>query len=97
MRVRVRGTSMAPALPDGSFVLVDPRAYRSRPPEPGDVVLARHPYVRDLCLVKRVAEVARQGRVALVGDCAEASTDSRDFGAVGLDHVLGRVVLRLSP
>jgi nickel-type superoxide dismutase maturation protease len=94
-RVRVRGTSMEPALPDGSLVLVDPAAYRSRPPAAGDVVLARHPFVRDLRLIKRVAET-RDGRVTLVGDRVDASTDSRDFGALRLDHVMGRVVLRLS-
>jgi nickel-type superoxide dismutase maturation protease len=95
-RIRVRGTSMEPGLPDGSFVLVDPRAYRSRAPRAGEIVLARHPYVRDLRLVKRVATEPRQGRVALVGDRPEASHDSRDFGAVALGDVLGRVVLKLS-
>lgn len=94
-RVRVRGTSMEPGLPDGSLVLVDPGAYRRREPAAGDVVLARHPFVRDLHLIKRVAE-ARDGRVTLVGDRADASTDSRDFGALRLDHVMGRVVLRLT-
>jgi nickel-type superoxide dismutase maturation protease len=95
-RLRVRGPSMEPALPDGSFVLVDPRAYRARAPRAGEVVVARHPYVRDLRLVKRVAQEPCEGRVALVGDRAEQSTDSRDFGAVGLGDVLGRVVLKLS-
>src|SRR5215510_241710 len=95
-RFRVRGTSMEPALPDGSLVLVDPRAYRSRAPQAGEVVLARHPYVRELRLVKRVAAAPCQGRVALVGDQAEHSTDSRDFGAVALGDLMGRVVLKLS-
>ena len=95
-RVRVRGQSMEPGLPDGSFVLVDPRAYRSRAPRAGEVVLARHPYVRDLSLVKRVAAAPLEGRVALAGDSLERSTDSRDFGAVALGDVMGRVVLKLS-
>jgi nickel-type superoxide dismutase maturation protease len=95
-RYRVRGKSMEPALVDGSFVLVDPQAYRTRAPQAGDVVLARHPYVRDLCLVKRVAAAPREGRVALTGDRLDASTDSRDFGAVALGDVMGRVVLKLS-
>ena len=95
-RVRVRGTSMEPALPDGSLVLVDPGAYRTRAPRAGDVVLARHPYVRDLRLVKRVVSEPKENRVALVGDRAEASHDSRDFGSVPLGDVMGQVVLKLS-
>jgi nickel-type superoxide dismutase maturation protease len=95
-RLRVRGTSMEPALGDGSFVLVDPRAYRTRAPRAGEVVVARHPYVRDFCLVKRVAADVREDRVALRGDRADQSTDSRDFGTVALGDVMGRVVLKLS-
>jgi len=95
-RYRVRGTSMEPVLPDGSFVLVDPRAYRARAPRAGEVVLARHPFVRDLRLVKRVANEPNQGHVTLVGDRADSSTDSRDFGAVALGDVMGRVVLKLT-
>ena len=95
-RFRVRGTSMEPWLSDGSFVLVDPRAYRRRAPRAGDVVLARHPYERDLRLVKRVASEPKDERVALVGDRAEASHDSRDFGTVPLADVMGQVVLKLS-
>ena len=95
-RYRVRGSSMEPGLQDGSFVLVDPEAYRTRAPRAGEVVLARHPFVSGLCLVKRVATEPEAGRVALVGDRADESTDSRDFGAVRLGEVVGKVVLKLS-
>ena len=87
---------MWPALPDGAFVLVDPRAYAVRAPRPGEVVLARHPFRADVRLVKRVAAATPDGRVALAGDDGEASTDSRDFGTVALSQVMGRVVLRLT-
>ena len=95
-RYRVRGSSMEPGFHDGSFVLVDPGAFRTRAPRAGEVVLARHPFVSGLCLVKRVATEPEQGRVALVGDRPEESTDSRDFGAVKLADVVGKVVLKLS-
>ena len=95
VRYRVRGTSMEPALSDGSFVLVDPRAFARRAPEPGEVVVARHPFRTDVRLIKRVRERPSEGRVALAGDRADVSTDSRDFGAVPVADVVGRVVLRL--
>jgi nickel-type superoxide dismutase maturation protease len=95
IRYRVRGASMEPALADGGFVLVNPRAYRGRAPRRGDIVLARHPFRTDVRLFKRVQDLPREGRIALAGDRADASTDSRDFGTVALVDVMGRVVLRL--
>ena len=87
---------MEPSLMAGGFVLVNPRAYARRRPRRGDVVLARHPFRTDVRLIKRVADFSREGRVALTGDRAEASTDSRDFGSVAVSDLMGRVVLRLS-
>jgi len=87
---------MQPSLPDGALVLVDRRAYATRAPRLGEIVLARHPYRTDMRMVKRVAREPQGGRVALMGDDLEASTDSRDFGAVALGQILGRVVLRLT-
>lgn len=95
VRYRVRGASMEPGLSDGSFVLVDPRAFAREAPAPGDVVVARHPFRTDVRLIKRVRERPSEGRVALAGDRADGSTDSRDFGAVPVADLLGRVVLIL--
>jgi len=94
-RFRVAGDSMSPALAPGDQILVDLAAYRRRGPRPGEVVLARHPYRRDARLVKRVARVAADGRCELAGDNPDASTDSRGFGSVPAELLLGRVVLRL--
>jgi len=94
VRYRVRGTSMEPALRDGGFVLVDPRAFARRAPSPGDIVLSKHPFRTDVRLFKRVRERSSEGRIALAGDRKDASTDSRDFGTVSVTDLLGRVVLR---
>ncbi len=94
-RFRVAGASMAPTLVAGDHVLVDLGAYRRTRPQPGDIVLARHPYRTDVRLVKRVAAVVADGHCALAGDNPEESADSRCFGAVPAALVLGRVVGRL--
>lgn len=60
----------------------------------GDIVLARHPYQRDLHLLKRVKCVDAEGRLELVGDNPSESTDSRSFGSVSIDSVLGLVTSR---
>ena len=93
MRFRVSGSSMTPLLEDGDVVLVDTEAFASKAPAEGDVVLVRHPYRRDVALVKRVASVEDDGRLFLAGDCPAESTDSRSFGTVRADLVVGAVVL----
>jgi nickel-type superoxide dismutase maturation protease len=94
-RYRIDGGSMRPTLGPGDHVLVDPSAYRRRPPRVGEIVLARHPYRRDVELVKRVETTLPDGNLALTGDNPDESTDSRSLGAVPPGLVRGRVVLRL--
>jgi nickel-type superoxide dismutase maturation protease len=87
---------MAPLLKPGDEILIDPRAYRRTPPCPGDIVVARHPYRTDLRLVKRVTEVLDDGHCLLTGDNASESTDSRIYGALPPERILGRVTSRLA-
>jgi len=93
-RVAVTGRSMAPAYLPGDWLVVDRWAYRRRPPRPGEVVVARDPRDSSKLLLKRVAAVEADGRVWVEGDNAAASTDSRAFGAVGREALVGRVVRR---
>jgi nickel-type superoxide dismutase maturation protease len=90
-RFRVTGHSMAPLLKPGDEVLVDPHAYRREPPQPGEIVLAQHPYQTDLRLIKRVSAVLEEDRYELKGDNPSESTDSRAFGGIARRQILGRV------
>lgn len=94
-RFRITGYSMVPALNPFDEVLVDGRAYRRARPRPGDIVVTRHPYRRDVLLVKRVAAVLDDGRCLLTGDNPDESTDSRSFGLIPAERILGRVTSRL--
>jgi len=91
---------MEPTLRDGQTVLVDPRAYTRSPPRAGEVVLAMHPIRPSLRILKRVrtAELGRVGdvRLDLRGDSPQSSCDSRTFGRVALNQIVGRVVAILS-
>ena len=84
---------MYPLLRDGDEIDVDLDAYRGGAPRPGDVVLARHPLKRGVEMVKRVLRVEEDGRVFLVGEDPLESRDSRGFGAVRPELILGRVEL----
>ena len=92
-RHRVVGASMVPELHDGEEVLVDRRAYRRCAVTVGDVVLVTHPTQGATRIIKRVSGVSSEG-VMILGDNQEESTDSRHFGPVSEERVLGQVVAR---
>ena len=92
---RIRGGSMRPTLEHGDRVLIDPDAYRDKPPSVGELVLARHPYRRDVEMVKRVGDLEEGDRLVLQGDNPKESTDSRVFGPLPRRLLRGRVVLRI--
>lgn len=81
---RVVGESMYPTLQEGELVI----ALQRRQLAPDDIVIFRH---KGLEKIKRVREVDA-ARVYVVGDNPRYSTDSRHYGMVPLDDVLGKVV-----
>ncbi|MDQ3538867.1 MAG: S26 family signal peptidase, partial [Actinomycetota bacterium] len=99
-RVAVKGVSMAPTLLPGDRLLVRPVRRLRR----GELVVVRDPAEPDRWVVKRVAalpgeRVLVDGRwlsaggagLVVLGDNAAQSTDSRQYGAVPLRGVHGRV------
>jgi nickel-type superoxide dismutase maturation protease len=87
--VRIAGPSMQPALNSGDWWLVR-TVGRIRP---GDVLLFRHPARPDLLVVKRAVREDPAGWW-VEGDNAACSDDSRGFGAVPRDRVIGCLLLR---
>ncbi|QQE66420.1 S26 family signal peptidase [Leptolyngbya sp. BL0902] len=92
-RFRITGDSMQPLLRPGEEVLIDPRAYRHHPPQLGDLVVAEHPQQPGFRLIKWVVAVEPQG-CFLQGINLAASTDSRSFGWVPPEGILGQVICR---
>ena len=99
--------SMRPTLEPGDWLLVDPttRAW----PRRGTIVVVREPASETL-VIKRVA--GRPGDTIrtpdgphylgpteawLLGDARSDSVDSRSYGPVGLDRLIGRAWLRYGP
>jgi hypothetical protein len=60
-------------------------------PQPGDVVLAAHPFHKDVRMIKRVDHITLDGRVFVVGDNPGESTDSRSWGALRPSQIIGKV------
>lgn len=88
---------MAPTLRAGDVVLLDPRAYRSTPPADLDVVVLEHPQREGLRIVKRVQFIDEAGAAYVTSDNADESDahDSRSFGPVPPEHILGRVTAKV--
>jgi signal peptidase I len=95
---------MLPTLRSGDRLRVDPGAYRTRLPRPGELVVVVDPEEADRWLVKRVAAVRTEAgspsgttRIAVASDAEGPTRDSRVFGAIDLADVVGRVYARYAP
>jgi signal peptidase I len=77
---------MVPTLKPADSVL----AIRFLHGRPGDIVIAKH---KSLLIIKRVASV-KNGRYFLLGDNPRQSLDSRHFGAIPKEDIVGLVFSR---
>lgn len=93
-RFQVSGNSMLPTLRPGEDVLVTP-VRRVTHLSPGDIIVCRHPLKPSMRIVKRVTEVFYDGSCYVLSDNASEGSDSRSFGVVGRELILGQVTSRL--
>ncbi|MDR2842048.1 MAG: signal peptidase I [Spirochaetaceae bacterium] len=99
--VIVSGESMQPAIKDGKVLVVNRLSYGFKPfahyivrwasPKEGDVVVFVTPF-GDVA-VKRCSNVATQeGYFSALGDNGSESFDSRFYGQVPVDSIIGKAV-----
>jgi len=86
MRFKVEERSMEPTLYPGDTILA--RKYFNL--RKGDVVIFKHPE-KEIKLVKRVAKI-ENGRYLVEGDNKEMSSDSRKFGMIERESIIGKVM-----
>ncbi|MDR2659491.1 MAG: signal peptidase I [Spirochaetaceae bacterium] len=97
-----QGESMEPAIRNGSVLIINRLAYGFRQPmhnnyllrwalpDEGNVVIFYTP-AGDLA-VKRCVKVLNDGRFIALGDNIGGSYDSRSYGPVPLDNIVGKVI-----
>ncbi len=85
---------MAPSLSPGERVFVFKAAYWLSKPRPGDLVVVRDPRQPDRLLLKRIDRPAGADGWLVLGDSPHSSTDSRTFGPVGRELIVGKVWFR---
>ena len=82
---------MLPTIRPNDIVLVDINAYHATMPQVDEIVLVRHPYQTNLLIIKRIANITPEGRLVLHSDNRQVGTDSRQFGTVSTQRIVGRV------
>lgn len=82
---RVHGNSMEPTICEGDILLIRKGASF----EDGDIVVAFN--LEGIPVVKRVLSVDDSG-VFLIGDNYDDSVDSRSYGEIPIENVIGRVM-----
>jgi len=90
-RFKIEDRSMEPALKSGDYVFVNKLAYVFGNPSKGDVVVLRHPEEKGKFLIKRVSLVTNSDKYYVAGDNKSFSQDSRHFGSIKKDLIIGKV------
>ena len=97
-RFQISGLSMSPLLQDGEDIIVTVFVYLKNPLQVNDIVVVRHPFQENIIMVKRIKaiEMKEKGekKYFVQGDNLDASTDSRHFGLIDENLIIGKVICR---
>lgn len=91
MRFKIEDRSMEPTFKLGDYVLVNKLAYMFGKPSKGNVIVFNHPKEKNRFLIKRISLVTKSDELYVVGDNKDFSQDSRHFGPIKKDLIIGKV------
>ncbi len=91
--VKIEGNSMKPDYEEGSIVIVSANILGLRKTKPGDIVVFKNPETERLN-IKRCS-AAYKDTVFLTGTNLSESTDSRHFGRIPKNDILGWVWIKI--
>ena len=89
VRMRAQGQSMLPTITPEDQLFIDKRAEI----QVEKIVVAKHP-IQDTLIVKRIQRIS-QGMIWLTSDNSAVGSDSRDFGPVDKEAIIGTVVAKV--
>jgi signal peptidase I len=93
----VPSASMKPTLKPGQFILLDTWVYQDSAPSLNDIIVFEHG-IKQQHLVKRITtwpngDMTKKGLWYVLGDNRAASQDSRYFGGIKTEQLIGEVKL----
>ena len=90
IRVEIIGDSMSPTFLNGEIRIF--QIVQNTELKIGDIVLAKHPFKKNIKIVKRITKVSRSGSVFLEGDhpSLNESSDSRSFGYIKKENIIAK-------
>jgi len=89
--MQVEGYSMWPTLKPKDRVIVRPLDPHAAFPAIGAIVVCLHPEQPSRRVIKRLSAVTGN-QLTILGDCPDASTDSRHWGSISRACLIGEVV-----
>ena len=92
VRLRIIGHSMEPYIKNGELVLLSGIPYWFKSPRINDIVAFKDD--ADNTLLKRISEI-KNGKYFVVGDNKNDSLDSRKFGYILKNQIIGKVIYKL--
>jgi len=87
--------SMSPAIIPNDIVIADTSNRSVQSIKAGDIIVFENPKQRETKLVKRVITISKNGSYEVEGDNAFHSIDSRWFGAIKQEDIIGLVKIRI--
>ena len=88
--LKVTGESLSPFFLEGDFVVVSKIPFVLRKIKTGDIVVFRHPVYGTM--IKKVERISPSGEEIFVLGTHPESTDSRQFGSLYRNQLIGKVL-----
>ncbi len=88
--LRVVGNSMESTISEGDLIIYKKTDPKNLDLSIGDIVVASHPKIKNKLIIKRINQIY-QNKFDLRGDNLFSSTDSREWGLIELDLIVGKV------
>jgi signal peptidase I len=87
--LKITGESLAPEYRDGDFVFVSKIPFLFSPPVPGEIIAFNQPGYG--LLIKRIQHINQGNTLDVIGSHSD-SIDSRVFGPVRREYIVGKVI-----